>query len=101
VSWVAVDDAGQIVGFALASAIERGRHYAEHEVIELHYAGVVPEHRGRGVFTELVGRVLARLAPVMTTVSPHNRSDAARRFAKLGFRETRAAGGELRLRWEP
>jgi len=52
------------------------RHYAEHEILELRYAGVAPEHRGQGIFATLVAKVLARLVPVIATVPPQNRSNA-------------------------
>ena len=100
-SWVAEDETGQIVGFALAERPERGRHYAEHEIIELHYAGVAAEYRGRGILAALIGKLLARLVPVMTVVSPQNRSGAADCLERLGFHRIGSPGGEHRLRWDP
>lgn len=100
-SWVACDATGRIVGFALVELVEHGRHYAEHEVLELHYAGIAPEHRRQGVFAGLVGRVLARLILVTTAVSPQNRAGAARQLEKLGFRGDSTRSGEPRLRWSP
>src|SRR5690348_16726064 len=85
-SWVAVDAAGRIVGLILAAPNERGRHYAEGEVLDLHYAGVAPEHRNRGILGDLVGKVLARMVPVTTSVSPQNRSAMTQRLERLGFR---------------
>jgi len=99
-SWVAEDEVGRIVGFALAERPERGRHYAEHEMVELHYAGVAPEHRGHGIFTELIGKLLTRMVPVATALSPQNRSGAVDRLERLGFRRIGSPGGEHRLRWE-
>jgi GNAT superfamily N-acetyltransferase len=100
-SWVACDPAQRVVGFLIVEPNQRGRHYAENEVLELHFAGVAPEHRGRGIFTRLTERLLARMLPVATRVSAQNRSGAAGRLAKLGFRPTGSAAGEQRLRWEP
>jgi ribosomal protein S18 acetylase RimI-like enzyme len=100
-SWVAVDEADAIVGFVLAEPNRFARHYAEHEVIELHYAGVAAEHRDRGVFGQLIGHVLARLQPVTMTVAHDNRSGMAARLERLGFRPAGNAGGERRWRREP
>jgi GNAT superfamily N-acetyltransferase len=100
-SWVACDAGGRIAGVALAERAERGRHYAEHEVVELHYAAVTATHRDAGVFDQLVERLLARMLPVVTTVSPHDRSGIAARLERLGFRPVAATGGERRYRWEP
>jgi GNAT superfamily N-acetyltransferase len=100
-SWVALDPAERIVGFILAEPAQLGRHYAEGELIELRHAGVAPEHRGQGVFSALLAKVLDRLQPVVTGVSPLNRSAMPARLAKRGFRETSTAGGEIRFRWDP
>src|SRR5436190_18349062 len=56
-SWVAIDEAGRIVGFLLAEPDQVRRHYAEHEILELRYSGVVKTHRRRRVFTGLGERV--------------------------------------------
>jgi len=98
-SWVATDEAGRIAGCALVEPAQARRHYAEHEVLELRYAGVAPALRGGGVFAALIGRVLARMLPVSATVSRQNRSGAAARLEGLGFRRTE--GGEPRYRWLP
>jgi hypothetical protein len=58
-------------------------------------------HRRRGIFTGLVERVLARLVPVVATVSPVNQSGAASLLERLGFRNIGSPGGEQRLRWDP
>ena len=100
-SWVALDEAGRIVGVLLAEPSQARRHYAEHEILELRYGGVVKAHRHTGVFTELVERVLARLVPVLATVSPANQSGAVRILVKLGFENIGSPGGEQRLRWNP
>lgn len=100
-SWVALDDGGTIVGFVLAGPVERGRHYAEGEILELRYAGLAAEHRGRGVFSEMLRRVCARLMPVVTAVNAANASAIDRRLEAAGFRQTGSAGGERQFRWEP
>jgi GNAT superfamily N-acetyltransferase len=100
-SWLALDESERIVGFILAEPAQLGRHYAEGESIELRHAGVALEHRGQGVFSALVAKVLARMQPVLTSVNPLNRSAMAVRLVKRGFRPTGVAGGETRFRWEP
>ena len=100
-SWVALDESDGIVGFVLAEPAQHGRHYAEGELIELRHAGVAAGHRGQRVFSELLGRVLARLQPVVTSVNPLNRAAIAVRLVKRGFRPTGASGGETRFRWDP
>lgn len=99
-SWVAVDNEERIVGFALAEATQFARHYAEHETIELRYAGVAPAQRNRGIFGRLVAHVLDRMVPVTATVAPQNRAAAAR-LRQRGFVPVDAAGGGQRLHWEP
>ena len=100
-SWVAADESGHVIGFVLAQPDQTRRHYAEHEILELHYGGVVKAYRCGGVFTALVGHVLARMAPVIATVSPANRSGAIQVLEKLGFDHIGSPGGERRLRWDP
>jgi GNAT superfamily N-acetyltransferase len=100
-SWVAVDEAGRIVGFLLAEPDQVRRHYAEHEILELRHGGVVKSHRHRGIFTSLIEKVLARMVPVTATVSAANRPGAARLLEKLGFHSLPSAGGEQRFRWDP
>ncbi len=77
------------------------RHYAEHEILDLRYAGVAPEHRGRGVFRAMIARVQERLLPVTAIVPPLNRLDIGARLKKFGFRQTGSPGGERVFRWEP
>ncbi len=100
-SWVATEDAGRIVGFVIVDPDQLRRHYAEHEILELRYAGVAPDRRNQGIFAALVEKVQARMVPVTTTVSGQNRSGITRRLETLGFYRTPSPGGEQRLRWEP
>src|SRR5947208_7168151 len=95
-SWVAIDEAGRIVGFLLAEPDQVRRHYAEHEVLELRYGGVVKHHRCQGIFTSLVEKVMARMVPVTATISPANQSGAVRQLEKLGFHGMSSPGGEQR-----
>src|ERR1700686_2446609 len=98
-SWVALDEQERIVGFVLVDPELLERHYAEHEILDLRYAGVAPEHRGRGIFRALISRVQAPLFPITIIVPPHNRFDPDARLEKFGFRETGSAGGERIFRW--
>ncbi len=96
-SWVAIDPEGRIVGFVLAEPTQMARHYAENETLELHYAGVAADRRRQGVFAMLIGKVLARMLPVTTTIPPQNRSGVGKYLTEFGFRP---AGDERRLRRE-
>ncbi|MFI4948302.1 MAG: GNAT family N-acetyltransferase [Alphaproteobacteria bacterium] len=100
-SWVALDEEARIIGFVLVDPEVLERHYAEHEIFDLRYAGVAPEHRGRGIFRALIAKVQARLVPITIIVPPLNRFDTAARLEKFGFRQTVSAGGEQVFRWEP
>jgi GNAT superfamily N-acetyltransferase len=100
-SWVATDEAGRIIGFLLAEPDQVRRHYAEHEILELRYGGVVKSQRRQGIFTELIEKVLARMVPVTATVSPANQFGAARLLEKLGFHGISSPGGEQRFRCDP
>ena len=100
-SWIAIDEAGRIVGFLLAEPDQVRRHYAEHEILELRHGGVIKSHRHRGIFTGLIEKVLARMLPVTATINPANQSGAARLLEKLGFNDLSSPGGERRFRWEP
>lgn len=100
-SWVACDAAGAILGFVLVEPNQFGRHYAENEVLDLRYAGVAPEYRCRGIFTQLIAMLLARMLPVAARVGAQNRSGVAERLERLGFRPAATPGGERHFRWQP
>ena len=97
-SWVATDELDRVVGFVIVDPDQFGRHYAEHEILELRYAGVAPDQRNHGIFANLIAKVLARMVPVTATIPPQNRSNMVARLEDFGFRPT---GGERRFRWEP
>ena len=100
-SWVACDRDGHIVGVALVEPNQHGRHYAEHEVLDLRHAAVAPEYQESGIVAALIGKVTARLQPVASRVGAQNRTGLATCLRELGFRPTGSAGGEQILRWEP
>jgi GNAT superfamily N-acetyltransferase len=100
-SWVALDERERIIGFVLVDPELLERHYAEHEILDLRYAGVASEHRGHGIFGALIAKVLARMVPVTATVPPQNRSNMVARLTGFGFHQTGAPGSERHFRWEP
>ena len=59
------------------------------------------DHRGRGIFTALLTRVLERMVPITATISPANQSGAAGLLEKIGFHNVSSPGGEQRFRWNP
>jgi hypothetical protein len=99
-SWVACDERDRIVGFALAERAEHGRHYAEHEVLELRYAAAAGDHGG-AIVAQLVSWLFHRMVPIVAAVSPRNRSGFAECLRGLGFRIDDSAGGEHCYRWQP
>jgi len=98
-SWVAVEG-GEIVGAMLVQQNETDRFWGEHEALEIRHAGVVPAHRGQGIFGEMLNRVLARVVPVTAHVAAANNSGIGRRFEAAGFTREAAPNGQ-RYRWEP
>ena len=100
-SWLACNGDGRIIGIALVEPNQHGRHYAEHEVLDLRHLAVAPEYQESGILAALVGRVTARLQPVASRVGAQNRTGLAACLRDLGFRQTGSAGGEQVLRWEP
>lgn len=99
-SWVAADGEKRIVGVALAELNQRGRHYAESEVLELRHAALMPPRRDAGILEGLIGKITARMLPVVATVSPQNRTGLAAALQKLGFHESEGVGAR-RFYWGP
>jgi GNAT superfamily N-acetyltransferase len=99
-SWVATDEAGNIVGFLLVEPNQTDRFWGESEALDLRYGGVLPGHRGRGIFTELLHRVVGRTVPLTAAIPAANRSTAARRLEAAGFVGSPSPGG-MRFRREP
>jgi GNAT superfamily N-acetyltransferase len=94
-SWVATDS-DAIVGVILVQQNETDRFWGEHEALEIRHAGVLPNHRRRGILTGLVNRVLSRLVPVTAHIATANDSGIGRRLEAAGF--TRPGG--QRYRWQ-
>ena len=96
-SWVACDEiSGNIVGVALAERAQQGRHYAEHEVVELRYATA----RSTGILAALLDHICSGMVPVVATVSPNNRTGLAACLEAAGFHPTGAPVGERLYRWQ-
>jgi N-acetylglutamate synthase-like GNAT family acetyltransferase len=100
-SWVACDKDGRIVGVALVEPNRLGRHYAEHEVLDLRHVAVVPERQDSRILGALIAKVTERLQPIAARVGAQNRTGLAARLRELGFRSAGSVGGEQVLRWEP
>jgi N-acetylglutamate synthase-like GNAT family acetyltransferase len=100
-SWVACDATCRIVGVALVEPNRLGRHYAENEMLDLRHAAVLSEYAESGVLAALIGKVTARLQPVIARIGPQNRTGLALCLRDHGFRTAGPAGGELLLRWDP
>lgn len=96
-SWVACDASGSIVGAALAERAQQGRHYAEHEVVELRHAVA----RDGDILGALLGHICNGMVPVVATVNPNNRIGLAAGLEAAGFRPADAPGGERVYRWDP
>lgn len=92
-SWVA-EAGGQIVGCVLVDNVQTGRHWGEHETLDLRYAV------GEGL-NALTGKVLERTALVTATVRDANRNGLCARLTQLGFREDGARAGERHFRRDP
>jgi GNAT superfamily N-acetyltransferase len=98
-SWVAVDG-GRIVGFLLVEPNQTDRFWGESEALDLRYGGLLPGHRGRGIFAELLRLVVGRMVPLTAAIPAANRSAAARRLEAAGFVGSPSPGG-MRFRREP
>ena len=82
----------------LLTGAERGYGYVDDETPELGIA-VLPGHRGRGVGTELLGRLLGSAGTaygqVCLSVSADN--PAVRLYERAGFKRVGACGGSLTM----
>jgi hypothetical protein len=89
-SWVALDG-DTVIGATLVDAAEAGRHWGENELLTLRYAA------GEAV-DALLDKVLARPAPITTTVRDANRTGLADLLQDRGFRDSETRVGERRFR---
>ena len=100
--FVAVDvDSGEPIGAAwlrLLTGDERGYGYVDDETPELGMA-VMPGHRGRGVGSELLGRLLQSAGEVYRAVSLSVSADnpAVRLYERAGFERVSECGDSLTM----
>lgn len=100
--FVALDEGGRPVGavwLRLLKGGERGFGYVDERTPELGVA-VLPEHRGRGVGTSLLSRLIEaagdRYEYISLSVSADN--PAARLYRRLGFEEVGRSGDSITMR---
>lgn len=99
--FVAVDVGGEPIGAAwlrLLRGDERGYGYVDDETPELGMA-VLPGHRGRGVGSELLGRLLESAGAVYRAVCLSVSADnpAVRLYVRAGFEPAPGRGGSLTM----
>jgi ribosomal protein S18 acetylase RimI-like enzyme len=76
-SWIAIDEAGIIVGYALA-----GTHDGE---FTLAYLGVSKSAREEKVSSTLISKLKEKGIPINADVRANNKSSMIERFEKMGF----------------
>lgn len=95
-SWVAVDAAGTVVGYALAKMSDGET--------SLEYAGVSTTARGRGVNSTLISKLKETGLPIVVAVRWNNTSSMVKHLEHLGFikYEDKPAFADQRtkLRWK-
>lgn len=91
-SWVALDAAGTIVGYALAEM--------SNNETSLVYVGVAKKARGQRVCSTLISKLNETGAPINTDVRANNTSSMVERFERLGFVKVDANKDRTKLRWE-
>lgn len=99
-SWVAIGDAGCIIGFILVKPDKMERFLKNNQALHLRYAGVTREQRNRGVFSALIRHAMSRKVPLTAIVKAGNRSGMAARLTKIGFHKCRSdshLGGPFHL----
>lgn len=94
-SLVAIDEGGNVVGYALAESDGNGG-------ISLIYLGVAKAARGKRICTTIVSRLKDHGVPISASVRHDNKSSMADRFEHLGFAVIEGLlEGETKFRWEP
>ncbi|MEY9881469.1 GNAT family N-acetyltransferase [Bradyrhizobium sp. USDA 329] len=91
-SWVATDDTGSIVGYALAEGDDKA--------IWLVYLGVSKAARNQRVSSSLIARLKETGRPIDTDVRSNNTSSMVERFEHFGFVKTDVNKDRTKLRWE-
>jgi len=95
-SWVAVDAAGNIIGYALASPYDR-------TTLKLNYLGVAEADQHQGISSSLVSKLQEVGLPIITDVRHNNTSSMVKIFEHLGFVKCAPdpfSDQRTKLRWE-
>ncbi len=89
--WVAVDEEGEVAGFAAAEAQKNG-------IVVLRHAWVRPEHRENGIYERLFDRRLADLREAgHTHFRVTTKGEALKLIERKGFEETGGRGSYTTL----
>jgi hypothetical protein len=96
-SWVAVDESGEVVGFALTRPDLRAKDRAT----ALKYIGVTGNSRGLRISSNLMSELRAKGLPLTASVLSGNQSDMADRLVRFGFTKIDSDDKETKFRWEP
>ncbi|MDU1493721.1 MAG: GNAT family N-acetyltransferase [Bradyrhizobium sp.] len=91
-SWVATDDTGSVVGYALAEGDDKA--------IWLVYLGVSKAARNQRVSSSLIAGLKETGRPIDTDVRSNNASSMVERFEHFGFVKTDVNKDRTKLRWE-
>jgi hypothetical protein len=84
-SWVALNEAGNMVGFLLAKKFTNPLHGCEFDGLTLPYGGVLKSYRNQGLFIRLLSQAKALKKPLQVEVSHENKSSMADRLVNEGF----------------
>ncbi|MGA7789070.1 MAG: GNAT family N-acetyltransferase [Xanthobacteraceae bacterium] len=95
-SWVAVDDGGNIVGFALARF-----DFDELEALRLHFIGVSKKSRKQKIFSSLIEKLKTYGVSVNARVLHTNKSKMTENLPKVGFTNEGSNASETKFRWDP
>jgi hypothetical protein len=96
-TWVAVDESGKVIGFALARLDLR----AKDKATSLKDIGLSGDSRGLGICSNLMNKLKAEGLPLTASVLADNQSSMADRLVKFGFKKTESDDKETRFRWDP
>jgi hypothetical protein len=98
-SWVA-ERGGRIAAAVVVDNIQTGRHWGEHEHLDMRHATAAPAC-GAEVLDALIGKVLERRALITARVRDADRTGLAARLDRLGFQRAEQRTGETHFRREP
>jgi hypothetical protein len=96
-TWVAVDESGKVVGFALT----RRDLGAKDNATALKYIGVGENSRGLRICSNLMKKLKAKVIPLTASVLSGNQSAMADRLVKFGFTKIDFDDEQAKFRWDP